>query len=448
MALIALLLAVLTMLTFSPGFMSYDSLFQLDQALGREPLSDWHPPVMSLLWTGLMKVTGTYAVMAALQIGVLWAVLFVIAMVVLRVSGSPRWALAFLALGLMPQVLNIVGVVWKDVQMALALLAVVAIAMVGHAARQPRRLRWVLFPLGILLLVYALLVRKNGIVAILPLLYLLYRSWFPPGRRAVLAGSVVAFAAAAFLAQTVITVAASPLPTAQFSAIAIDDVIHVVPRDELRRADLSKDLKDKLLAAQALCEKKNSLMNAYWTCYGRGAEGPFTPIADHEELTRAWPRLMAQRPAGYLQYRAEVYAQFLFNNRDYWQEGVLGNEKGITVDHPRMVSSLRTYILQFANRNVMFLFGAWFWLGVAVVQSTRWRRASRFGLLVPCIGVSSLLYILAYIPTAPATDYRYVYWPAIGGSLALMVMALDRWSPARDHSDAAYQLERTRPSGR
>jgi hypothetical protein len=41
-----------------------------------------------------------------------------------------------------------------------------------------------------------------------------------------------------------------------------------------------------------------------------------------------------------------------------------------------------------------------------------------------------LLYILAYFPTAPATDYRYVYWPAVAGTLGLLVMALDRFLPA------------------
>jgi hypothetical protein len=436
-AVVATSAAVLTALTFSPGFLSYDSLYQLSQARNEIPLSDWHPPVMSVLWRALISLTGTHATMAVVQITALWSALFVAAWLALRVTGSGRWGLAFLGLGLVPQVVNIVGVVWKDVQMALALLVVVVIAMVGQVLRRTRTLTWLLVPLAFALLVYALLVRKNAIVAIVPILFLVWRSWFDARR---LSGFVLAlgvFAGSAFAAQVVLDALARPQKTHLLSTIAIDDVIHVVPRQQLERSELSPDLRAKLVVAQQRCEEKKSLMNAYWTCYGRGAEGPFTPIADHAELTRAWPGLMAERPAGYLQYRAEVFAQFLFNNRDYWQEGVLANDRGIDVDHPRMVSTLRTYILQFANRNIMFVFGAWFWLVVGVVQALSWRRASRFRDLVGCLGLSSVLYILAYIPTAPATDYRYVYWPAIAGSLGLLVLAMERWAP-RSSGDAAH----------
>jgi hypothetical protein len=264
------------------------------------------------------------------------------------------------------------------------------------------------------------------------MLFLLYRSWFPPRRPFALAVVVGAFVVGVGLTQVVINAAAHPLKTDQLSAIAIDDVIHVVPPDALERADLPGPLRAKLLAAQRLCTKKNSLMNGYWTCYGTGADGPFTPVAYHHELVAAWPGLMLERPAGYLQYRTEVYSQFLFHNRDYWQEGVLANSMGITVERPRMVASLRSYVVDGALRSFPWLFGAWFWLLVAVVQSLRARGASRswFGVLVPCLGVSSLLYTLAYFPTAPATDYRYVYWPALAGTLGLVVMALDRWGPA------------------
>jgi hypothetical protein len=431
LAVLAVVFALLATATFAPGFMSNDTLYQLRQAQGTDPLSDWHPPIMSLAWRLLIDLTGTVATMAALQQVVVWSALFVIAAAVHRATGSRRWSLAFLAIGLLPHVLTISGVVWKDVQMAQAMLAATAVAMVGMVWRErPAWLRWVLLPVAVLLLAYAVLVRKNAVVAVLPMLYLLYRAWFPPRRPVALAVVVGAFVVVVGLTQVLISATAHPLKTDQLSAIAIDDVVHVVPPSALRDADLPAPLRDKLLAAQRLCEKKNSLMNNYWTCYGRGANGPFTPIADAKALTKAWPGLMLERPAGYLQYRSEVYGEFLFHNRDYWQEGVLTNSMGIDVDRPRMVATLRSYVVDGALRNFPWLFGAWFWLVVSVVQSLRLRPRSRFGVLVPCLGISSLLYILAYFPTAPATDYRYVYWPAVAGTLGLLVMALDRFLPA------------------
>lgn len=439
----ATVLGALTVATFSPGFMSYDTLFQLKQAEGTEPLSDWHPPIMSLLWRALIAVTGTYATMAALQLAAMWAALLAIAVSVFEVTGSKGWSVAFLSVGVMPHVLNIAGVVWKDVQMAQALLGVVAVCLLGLASRRSSGLRWVLMPLGVALLAYALLVRKNGIVAVLPMLYLLYRCWFQPRQVKALALALVGFVAAAVLAQGAITLAAAPEPTYQLAQMAIDDVINVVPRKDLLKESLSPGFRDKLLAAQKLCQEKESLSNSYWTCYGRGAEGPFTPIADHEELTKAWPRLMLARPAAYLQYRAQVFSKFLFLNRDYWQEGVLANDMGIAVDHPRMVATLRSYVLDFAYRNVLFLFGAWFWLMVGAVQSLRWRCRSLFHPIVPCLGVSSLLYLLAYFPTVPATDFRYAYWPAIAGTLGLLVMGLERWLGSRGRVPVTPTAEST-----
>lgn len=423
---LAVVLCSLTVATFFPGFMSYDTLFQLKQAQGQEPLSDWHPPVMSLLWRALIAVTGTVSTMATLQIVWLWVSLLIIALVVHRLTASFGWGAAVLGLGVLPQVVTIVGVVWKDVHLAVGLLSVAAIAMVAAVAPRRDAVRWPLMALTVVLLVYVLLVRKNGIVAIVPMLYLVYRSWYPEGSRRALGVYVLGFVVAALGAQAVITAVVRPQASHVVQAVALDDVLHVVPESALRTADLSPDLRDRLLAARERCEEKKSLMNTYWTCVGRGEGGDFTPIAGAEELIGAWPGLMAQTPGGYLQYRAEVFAQFMFNTRQPWQEGVLGNEAGIEVEHPRMVATLRSYVLELADRDLPFVFGGWFWLLVACVQTLRWRAPSRFGALVGCLGASSLLYVLAYVPTAPATDYRYVYWPAIAGSLGLLVMLLDR----------------------
>lgn len=43
-----------TVLVFAPGFLSPDSLDQLQQAEGSRPLTDWHPPVLSLVWRALI----------------------------------------------------------------------------------------------------------------------------------------------------------------------------------------------------------------------------------------------------------------------------------------------------------------------------------------------------------------------------------------------------------
>ena len=443
LALVAAGFAALGTFTFAPGFMSNDTLYQLRQARGVDPLTDWHPPVMSLFWRFLIDTTGTFASMAVVQQVLVWTALFLVAVAVHRATGSRGWSLAFLGLGLVPQVATFTGVVWKDVQMAQAMLAATGLSMLGLAwRRRPSWFRWVLLPLALLLLVYALLVRKNAVAAMLPMVYLVYRSFFPARSPRALVLVVVGFVLAAVTASTLITDLARPAPTYQVAQIAIDDVIHVLPPEAIERSDLPPRLRAKLVSAQATCLAEDSLMNNYWTCYGRGEHGSFTPIADHAALTAAWPGLMLSHLGDYLQYRTQVFTQFLFDNRDQWQEGVIPNAEGITVDNPRLVASLRAYVLDLGNRNLPWLFGAWFWLAVSAVQATRWRasRRSAFGVLVPCLGLSSLLYIVGYFPTAPATDFRYVYWPAVAGSLGLLVMALDRFGPRRSAHGAGDEV--------
>ena len=427
----AVLLCLVTIATFSPGYMSTDTIYQLKQALGRVPLTDWHPPVMSLLWGGLISLTGTWTSMLVLQSVVMWGALLVVALVVHRWTGSRTLSALALAVGLMPNVLNIAGVVWKDVHLALALLSCVAIAMLGSLWRGKPLARWTLVPLGVVLVVYALMVRKNGVFAILPVLYLLGYSWFPRSRWKAPAALTLAAVLLTVGTQSVVNSVARPEPTHQLAQVMIDDIIHVVPAPAIREADVSDDLKDRLLRAQALCERKRSLVNAYWTCYGRGANGPFTAVAHYDELKSVWPGMMLSHPAGYLQYRAQAFSLFLFDHRDAWQPGVISNDLGITVDHPRMTASLGYYVQDFGERDVRPLFAAWFWLAISVLLVARSLRLGpgRHRVLLATLGLSSALYIVGYLPVVPATDFRYVYWPSVAGTMGLLLLLVQRAEP-------------------
>ena len=93
------------------------------------PMTDWHPPVLALLWRILIHTTGAISAMAALQSAVLWASFWVLARLVWKKTGSRGLSLVMLAVGLTPHVLTFTGVVWKDVHMAYALLAALAVAL-------------------------------------------------------------------------------------------------------------------------------------------------------------------------------------------------------------------------------------------------------------------------------------------------------------------------------
>ncbi|MEW2404120.1 hypothetical protein [Streptomyces sp. NPDC046862] len=402
--------------------MSPDSISQLKQATGEEPLSDWHPPVMSLVWRALIAVTGTPATMAVLQSVILWAALWVIASWVWERTASRPRSLTVLGLGLTPHVLTFVGVVWKDVHMAFALLATSAVALIGRRLAACRStLRWALLGLGVLFLVYAILVRKNAIFAAIPIFVMLVLAlWRRPGRRIWMI-STVALAVGLVVPSVAISSLARPVQMSQGSQIMLDDLLHVLNVNELRSAAVPSDLRDRLVTAAQECHRIKSLSNSYFTCWEHGPNG----LAPHsDQLTSLWTSEMTSHIPGYIQYRLQLFSELLFDGSYEYQSGIIANTLGLKASHPRLEATLRTYVIG-AVHDMRFLFTGWFWLTVAIVLSIRPGRG-RSSMPVRALGVSSAAYVLGYLPIMPATDFRYLYWPAIAGTLGLLLSWLGR----------------------
>nr|WP_078945542.1 hypothetical protein [Streptomyces azureus] len=425
-----------TILVFAPGYLSPDSLDQLRQARGQTPLTDWHPPVLSLVWRALIAVTGSFASMAVLQSVVLWAALWVLAWRVWELTASRAGSLAVLGLGAAPFVLTFVGVVWKDVHAAFALLATCAVAFTGLRLRDRRvrpAVRWGLLWLGVLFLAYAMLVRKNAFVAAIPVFVMLVLAlWGAPGRRTWVT-CTAALVAALVVPAVAISLFARPLQTKQGAQIMIDDLVHVLKVDELRSADVPPGLRDRLVAAAQECRRVGALSDAYWACYERPADGL---RGDSDEITSLWLREMSGHVPHYLQYRLRLFASLLFETGYPYHPGVSRNDLGIEVAHPRLEDMLDTYVTGMTT-DVRWLFRGWFWLAVALVLAIRPGKGT-FSMPVRALGISSAAYILGYLPIMPATNFRYVYWPALACSLGLLLLWLGRHTaPPRPASPGA-----------
>ncbi|MFE9023823.1 hypothetical protein ACFYNL_35365 [Streptomyces sp. NPDC007808] len=425
-----------TTVVFAPGYMSPDSIDQLRQAMGRRPLTDWHPPVLSLVWRALIAVTGTSASMAVLQSALFWAALWVVAWCVWAMTARRGGSLAVLALGLTPPVLTFVGVVWKDVHVAVALLAACAVAFVGlrlRDSRPPGAMRWVLLWLGVLFLAYAVLVRKNAFFAAIPVFVLLVRAlWQAPGRRT-WAMCTVALVAGVVLPAVAISWFARPVQTKQAAQIMIDDLVHVLTAEELRSADVPRDLRNRLVAAAEKCERTGTLSDAYWACYERPAAGL---TEDSDRIRSLWLREMSAHVPEYLQYRQRLFAALLFETGYPYHPGVSSNDLGIEVTHPWLEDTLDAYV-NGVVADLRPLFRGWFWLAVALVLAVRPGRGA-FHLPIRALGISSAAYVLGYLFIVPATNYRYVYWPALACTLGLVLL----WTGRDDTAPAGAGGER------
>lgn len=417
-----------TVVVFSPGYISSgDAMFQLAQALGRRHLNDWHPPIMSLLWRALIDLTGTPASMAVFQSLLLWASLLVIAWCVWDLTGRRGRSLAVLGLGLAPQVLTFVGVVWKDTQMAFAFLATTAVVFVAMRLQTTRpglrsATRWGLFGLGLLFLVYAVLVRKNGIFAALPVFVMLVLAvWPKPGRRT-WATAFAALVLGLVLPSLAISWIARPYHVSQVSQIMLDDVLNVPSVAELRSAHVPPDLRAHLLSARQKCHARGAISNAYWMCYGYGEHGRYSEIAHRDQVQSLWLHEIPRHIAGYVEYRLQLFSKLLFKTRYIYSGRVDKNNLGLHIAHPRLQDALRTYIKGF-GRDLPIIFRGWFWLVVGLVLSFRPGRGL-FSMPARALGLSTAMYILGYLPILPVWIYRYIYWPAVAGSLGLLLVWL------------------------
>ncbi|MET8228391.1 GtrA family protein [Streptomyces sp. NPDC005301] len=434
LALTAAVCGCLVSTAFHPGFLTADSVEQLLQAEGARPVTDWHPPVMALLWRTLIDTTGALSAMAALQTGVLWATVWVLAVALWKRTGSRPLSLLMLGFGLAPHIVTFTGVVWKDVHMAYALLAVCAIALFARELPPGHdRARWALLVLGLLFLAYAILVRKNALAAALPLLPMLVLALWPaPGRRRwlITVASVLAFTVVGSVA---VSSATHPLAVRQYAQIPLDDLIHVLDSQEVRsaaeQAGASPSFRDDLVTTAQNCRTRKILWDAYFTCYPhkpgyRDAIGPHFTADEADVLVKMWVQHMPHHASGYVHYRTRTFARLLFEGNLRYAGGVFeGTPENVRVD-PSLDALMRSYVLGFAH-DVPWLFQAWFWLVVALALTFRRRWPGPWSRELRLLGLSSVLYIASYLPTAPQANYRYVYWPASAGTLALILIAAD-----------------------
>ncbi|MFJ7947214.1 hypothetical protein ACIQ6K_26700 [Streptomyces sp. NPDC096354] len=421
---------------FHPGYLSADSNTQLWQALGDEPMNDWHPPVMALLWRIIIRITGDFSTMASLQAAVLWGTLWVLARLGWKKTGSRGLSLAVLAVGFAPHIMNLTGVVWKDVHMGYALLAVFAIALTVRDLPQGRAgTRWALLVLGVLFLAYAALVRKNGIPAAIPVFALLVlAAWPAPGRRRWLAATGV-FVAVVIAGSAGVSAATAPLATRVYAVIPVDDLVHVLTPAQVRaaaeQAGASADLRDRLVTTAVDCQKRHIASDAYLQCYPRSRPFDVTYLNQRADvIVRMWTQQMPRHWKGYVEYRVRVFTKLLFQSNQVFWNGTHVNAGArlhpVVQKEPlndTLRSALQNYVTGFA-RDLPMLFQGWFWLAVSLVLVLRRRWAGPYTRELRLLGASSLLYILAYLPTAPESNYRYVYWPALSGTVALTLIAI------------------------
>lgn len=405
---------VLSATAFFPGFMSADSFMQFGQSRTMR-YSDWHPPLMSWLWSQLNHLAHGPEGMLYFQLALLWSALGVWCWQYR--SRTLVWLIPLV--GLLPWVLNFAGVLWKDIGMAFALLLLTGIAAgkVGGAR----------LALALLLFFYAINLRHNAIVAAVPVLLLVLARWRP----ALSVGKLLLTSAAALVLTLVMgnvinyhLIGAERTKPLNF--IIVDDLSYLslkaqrslIPGVTLAQiqACSQRTISETRLVARDVCMQS----------FGQ----PATSDLMRADLKPAWIAAIGHDPASYVQFRLAAFGFLLRSPGEkpfyFWHEGVVKNQFGVT--QHSSTSTVRASQLVYNTAVILpFLFKPYWWLcvGFVLLSGSLLLRATATLRTVQGLLVSALLYTLAYLPVTPMADLRYVYWSLLATTMAALLLLID-----------------------
>lgn len=410
-----------------PGFMSTDSVAQLDQARTRL-YNNAHPPLMAFLWGLLDAVVAGPLLMLLAQVALFLGGLYGILRQVLAPRAAAITAVAILWF---PPIAGIMAVVWKDCQMAAYLMAGFALLL---SPRRRVRLG------GLLLITAACAFRHNAFAASVPLVGLAFE-WQPGARwwkRYLIAGvaAVATFAAATVVNRALVVEEVHMTP-------AYTDIVGVLafsaPRTD---EDLRHVLRDTPLLVteeiHATARRLYDPRNSYHLTRGddRMFDDATTPV-QQAALARAWKEMIVGDPHAYLSHRLEVFKELLgLSERGLWSPVFFG-----FVEHPDQAKAIghdaapSTFQLRIHERFVRLIeetpvFAPWMYGILAIVFLLAFARDRISVTLL----VSGLLYELSFFPTAGTPDCRYSHWMITCTVLAgviIFVRRLERGRTAR-----------------
>lgn len=417
----------LTVIAFWPGFITNDSIDQLMQALGDKPINNWHPPIMVVVWKTLIKMTGhSAASMLVWQLTLLWLALLLLACYAYRTSSLKRLALLPIILGVAPFVVNISGVLWKDVEMAYSLALAAALLVISRKLDVKKQKY--LVTVACIALIYAINLRYNALPAVLPFAWLIHKRKELGKMRYAFFALLIA---GAFLTVPLISAVRPVQDVHPASSIMVDDMLHLYASEELRTVSNDQTLNNVLAGMGMKCNLAIYPVSTLIGC-GNDRDRTVLELTHYNGLKSIWLRSIATHPFKYTRWRLAVFAVgFLRPDNPaqafVWQEGTVPNSLGIASSDNVATKAVRSYVT-FAAFDFGFLFRPYIWLmaGVMVLYFTSKKRSSwAHADFIFAFAMSGVLYIVSYAPLVIGYDFRYSYWSPIAVSVAAILAIME-----------------------
>lgn len=420
-----------------PGFMSPDSVEQLVQAR-KHSYQDDHPPLMAMIWSIADRILPGPAGMLVFMNVLYWGGLLVVS----RYWPLPRRArlVVFALVAAFPPLLVNLGVIWKDILMQGALVALLASYLRYRRSRG-------LFAL-LLALVFATLAiaaRHNAAPAAWPLLGLLVAAhprWkllpeHPAGisRWKHALGSLALSALLVVVLQQGVTRAIRPFARethAWQGSLLFDLAGMSVQTDELLFDPGLNVLVDG--TTLDVVKERYNPRHPGSLFYGRGS---VIRLTDDPERMRAlrqnWLRAVQEHPGAYLKSRWRIYRNLLGLTRTKPAYMVFAEINRNPYKYKLGASPLRDRVVgAFEWLSSTPLFSVWLYVFgclalILVGAAAAWAGG---GALTLALSVSGIAYHLTFALLAASDDYRYSLWTitcAILSACALPASLPESW---------------------
>jgi hypothetical protein len=408
-----------------PGLMTPDSDFQLLQATSFS-FTDWHPPIMSIIWSVLLQVAD-----GPIGMLLLFCTLYWLSFALMAKSLSKRSIQAstlLLTLSFCPFSINFAGTIWKDVFVFVFFLFGLSFIIRSHFDEVPISKRTSVFL--IVIFTTGALARHNAIFTgiVLSILCLTYTK----------DGRIKNFSA--FILTTIkATILFSSVFAGMFFAID-----HFA-KPEKKYASSSLFVYDlvgiSIRSNEYLLPKSESFdIESIKTCYeNKGWDKIWVScpsLIDELNVNGEWNKL-----SGYWALAIKKYPKLYFKHRTYYFMSFFNPAWLIFNSDPTKInnnfgfkrtalfSAMESYVKIAASApviNIFFTNGFWVLLNLFMVVYSFIKSCKKFeqnNICLLLIALSGLAYSGPLLIGGVAPDFRYIYW-SIGSSIVYASMAL------------------------
>ncbi|WP_133623321.1 hypothetical protein [Erwinia sp. LJJL01] len=415
--LLSLLGLIVTLWAFYPGIVSSDALDQYQQG-SRFIFTDWHPPVMSFIWSMTDKaIPGPFG-MLLLECLMYWGSLLLLSASI--PAKQKTISLSVIVVGFMPFALGTLSHILKDVFHAVTWLLAVGLVAVSNRNESGKRKALILA--GILLVLGSMF-RFNAIFGLIPLAWLLVagvktREW-----------KKVAFIFVLFPLCTVLITSffnykiLSASKSKAYQSLTVFDiggVSHFSNRNYFKEEwNTEEDSK-----VRNECYDSRS-----WNSYAWGPCGFVLKklVASGSwgdgSLMGNWLEAMYQQPTAYLHHRYENFMNLLWEPGGILEDRTAKNSLGFEYKKTAAFNGLQGLTDSLRDSP---LFKPGFWLIVSLVFSLYGLLACKGEArnLIIALNTSSFLYLFAYFFVGVASDFRYAYWSIMATSVSVPFILL------------------------